>query len=152
MWSSVMNKLIPGCQRPNADEGRPVPACFTEVVELAGSALDRKLGYFGNAQFVVFSFHPTANEVIWNDGRSSGFGGGGWQIFLSKCVPAARRVGSRLGSQEGVGSEVLLLDCTRRKTYAVPRECAEEFLARENGRALPTHRCLCGMKATQCKE
>ena len=151
-----MNNLLPGCRRSNADEAHktpcPVPTCFRKVVEIPGSSLDRKLGYFGNAQFVVFSFHPTAGDVIWNDGRSSGFGAGGWQIFLSDCVPAARRVGAHLGSQDDIGSDGMMLDRTRGKTYAVARKCAEEFLARENGRPLPTHRCLCGMKPTQRKE
>jgi hypothetical protein len=156
MWSTVMNNLIPHYPKPHAEECQkkpcPPPACFKEVVELAGSALERKLGYFGNARFVVFSFHPMASEVIWNDGRSSGLGGGGWQAFLTECVPAARQVGAHLGSRSDAGSEVLLLDRTGGTTYAVPRECAEEFLARENGRPLPTHRCLCGMKDTQHKE
>ena len=151
-----MNNLSPGFSLTSVDNAKdsscPVPTCFKEVVGFDGSTLDRKLGYSGNAQFVVFIFHPMAGDVIWNDGRSSGFGGGGWQIFLSKCVPAAGRVGAHLGSQDGVGSEVLLLDHTRGKTYALARECAEEFLARENGRTLPTHRCLCGMRPTQCKE
>ena len=151
-----MNNLISQCLKPIADACRkkrcPLPACFKEVVELAGSALERKLGYLGNARFVVFSFHPMASEVIWNDGRSSGFGGGGWQTFLTDCVPAARRVGAHLGSRSDAGSEVLLLDRTAGNTYAVARECAEEFLARENGRPLPTHRCLCGMKPTQHEE
>ena len=91
-----MNNLVPGCRRSNADEAHktpcPVPTCFRKVVEIPGSSLDRKLGYFGNAQFVVFSFHPTAGEVIWNDGRSSGFGAGGWQNFLSECVRRRRVV------------------------------------------------------------
>jgi hypothetical protein len=151
-----MNNLSPACPRPNADEAQkapsPVPAWFKEVVKIPCSSLDRKLGYFGNALFVVFSFHPMAGEVIWNDGRSSGFGAGGWQDFLNECVPAARRVGAHLGSQDDVGSDVLLLDRTRGKTYAVPRKRAEEFLARENGRPIPTHRCLCGMKPMQHEE
>ena len=147
-----MKDLTSGSPLTNVDEAKKVlclvPECFKGVVGLDGSSLGRRLGYFGKEQFVVFSFHPTASEVIWNDGRSSGFGGGGWQTFLRECVPAARRVGAQLGSENGVGSEVLLLDRTRGKTYAVARQCAEEFLARENGRPLATHRCLCGMKTT----
>lgn len=86
-----------------------VPTCFREVVEVRGSSLDRKLGYFRNAQFAVFSFHPMASEDIWNDARSSGFGGGGWRVFLDECLPAALRVGAELGSQNGIGSEVLFV-------------------------------------------
>src|SRR6185312_10571612 len=125
-----MSNFTTGCPWATPDVAQkmpgPVPACFNEVVEIDVSSLGRRLGYFGNARFVVFSFHPMACEVIWNDGRSSGFGGGGWRTFLSECVPAARRVGAHLGSQDGVGVEVLLLDRTRGKTYAVVRECAEE--------------------------
>ena len=155
-WSSVMNHLTSRFPCTQIDEAGgtacTVPKCFQRIVGLDASSLGRQLGYFGNAPFVVFSFHPMAGEVIWNDGRSSGFGGGGWQTFLSECVPAARRVGAHLGSQDSAGSEVLLLDRKGGNTYAVARECAEEFLARESGRPLPTHRCLCGMKPTQIEE
>jgi hypothetical protein len=149
-----MHNITSGSPGTNVDEATPppVPACFKGIVGFDGGSLDRKLGYFGSAPFVVFSFHPMAGEVIWNDGRSTGFGGGGWRVFLSDCAPAARRVGAQLGSQNGIGSEVLLVDRTTGNTYAVARECAEEFLARVNGRPPPAHRCLCGMKATPCKE
>jgi len=129
-----------------------IPTCFNELATLEGEAFERRLGYFGGERFIAFSFHPTACEVIWNDGISLGFGKGGWETFLYVCVPQALRSGAHLGSYTDIGSDVLLLDRKCQKAYVVPRQCAEEFLARNHGRPPPSHHCLCAMKPLPCKE
>jgi hypothetical protein len=142
--------------RPASDELRrktpTIPTCFKELSIFEGDALEKRLGYSGNEQFIAFSFHPTACEVIWNDGVSSGFGKGGWRTFMYVVVPQALRLGADLGSYTGIGSEVLLLDRRSQTAYVAPRQCAEEFLARNHGRPPPSHHCLCAMRPLPSKE
>ena len=75
-----------------------MPPCCKELVTFDCPSIERKLGYFGNEWFVIFSFHPMAAEVIWTDGRISGFGGGGWQMFLDVFVRMAERLGAHLSA------------------------------------------------------
>src|SRR3954454_8905649 len=58
------------------------------------ASLDRALGYFGEARYVCFRYEPRGEEVVWNDGRTYGFGSGGWQPFLGHVIPAARECGA----------------------------------------------------------
>jgi hypothetical protein len=129
----------------------PIPASFAKFLRFEDAPIDQKLGYPGSERFVAFSFHPTASEVIWNDGLSSGFGKGGWRIFL-EFVPIGLRAGHHFGSYKDIGADVILLDRSTGQTYAVARRCAVEFLARTHGRSLPQHHCLCAMQPSPGKE
>lgn len=107
------------------------------------AAVERALGYFRSERFVVFGYCPGGGEVIWKDGHSSGFGTGGWRMFLEEIAPLGQRYEIDLGSAERAGTHVLLIDRAQDVVYAAPRESAEAFLATVNGLPSPTRRCLC---------
>ena len=124
------------------DRRRLRPAALPSPVEvLAGfqaappqsslASLDRSLGYFGDARYVCFRYEPRGEEVVWNDGRSYGFGAGGWQSFLDHVAPAAKTCGvDRL-------ADVLVVDRTDRRAYFATRQTAEAFVARQGGPPAP---------------
>lgn len=127
---------------------RPPPPDAIELPELRRAAIEHRLGYFGDQPFVVFGYCPGGGEVIWKDGRSLGFGTGGWNAFLQEFAPLAARRGASMGDLTRAGTHVLLMDRIRGDVYAVPRESAERFLARANGLPPPTRPCLCAL--TDC--
>jgi hypothetical protein len=124
---------------------RPLPRDAIELPELRGASIEHGLGYFGDEPFVVFGYCPGGGEVIWKDGPSSGFGTGGWRAFLQEFAPMAARRGASIGGLSSVGTHVLLMDRIGGEVFAVPRESAEEFLARAYGVPPQTRRCLCAM-------
>jgi hypothetical protein len=124
----------------------PPPPDAIELPELRRAAIENRLGYFGDEAFVLFGYCPGGGEVIWKDGRSSGFGTGGWNAFLQEFAPLAARRGASIGDLTSVGTHVLLMDRIRGGVYAVPRESAEQFLARANGLPPPTRPCLCTLR------
>ena len=130
-------------------EGRPPPARLPpnaiELIELRSASIEHRLGYFRDQPFVIFGYCPGGGEVIWKDGRSSGFGTGGWKIFLQEVAPLAARRGASIGDLTSVGTHVLLMDRIRGAIYAVPRESAEDFLSQAYGLPQPTRQCLCAL-------
>ena len=130
-------------QGPTAS--RPPPPGAIELPELRCASIEHRLGYFGDDAVVVFGYCPGGGEVIWKDGRSSGFGTGGWRAFLQEFAPMATRRGASIGDLTSVGTHVLLMDRVGGVVYAVPRESAEDFLARAYGLPLPTRPCLCAL-------
>ena len=121
-----------------------------ELTELRGVTIEAKLGYFGSEDLVIFGYCPGGGEVVWKDGRSSGFGTGGWAIFLQEIVPLAARRGADLGGMSRVGTHVLLMNRSGGKIYVVRREAAEGFLAEACGVPPPTRRCLCALDCASC--
>lgn len=89
------------------------------------ASLDRALGYFGDARYVCFRYEPRGEEVVWNDGRSYGFGAGGWQPFLDHVAPAAKTCGA-----DGL-ADVLVVDRTDRRAYFASRPAGEAFVTRQ---------------------
>jgi hypothetical protein len=139
---------------PDVGEGRSIerqpplprlPPSAVELIELRSASIERRLGYFRDAPFVIFGYCPGGGEVIWKDGQSSGFGTGGWKIFLQEIAPLAARCGASIGNLASIGTHVLLMDRIRRAVYALPRESAEDFLARIYGSPRSTRRCLCAL-------
>jgi hypothetical protein len=127
----------------NGSPARRLPGDFIELTELRSSAIEHKLGYFGDDSFVLFGYCPGGEEVVWRDGHTAGFAGGGWRIFLWEIVPLAARHGVDIGSSNRVGTHVLFMDRRRGALYAGPRESAEHFLSLLYGVPLPTRPCLC---------
>lgn len=125
----------------------PIPSDFVELSELRGEPVDRRLGYFGNAPIVIFGYCPGGAEVIWRDGQSSGFGAGGWRLFLERIVPLARQHRVDIGDLAGAGTHVLLLDRSRGSLYAAPRRSAEIFLSLNYGITAPRRPCLCAVES-----
>ena len=121
----------------------PLPAGFVRLAELVSSTIERQLGYFRNERVVVFGYCPGGGEVIWRDGSSSGFGAGGWRVFLEEISPLAARMGVKLGDLESIGTHVLLMDRLTGDVYGVPRDLAEATLARFYGTPTPNRPCLC---------
>jgi hypothetical protein len=129
-----------------------LPAEFGELVEFREVSVEHKLGYFGDDRFVLFGYAPEGGEVVWKDGRSYGFGTGGWQTFLEEIAPLAARHGADLGTLTAAGTHVLVMDRERGTLCTAPREAAEAFMAcvypgwrrlrrhRQRRRARP---CLC---------
>lgn len=122
-----------------------LPSNAVELIELRSASIEHRLGYFRNEPFVIFGYCPGGEEVIWKDGHSSGFGAGGWKIFLQEIAPLAARRGASVGDLTSAGTHVLLMDRIRGAIYATPRESAEEFLARIYDISPPNRRCLCSL-------
>src|SRR4051812_37286992 len=89
---------------------------------------DRELGYFGQDRFVMFYYEPRGQDVIWVDGRSSGFGTGGWQYFLDEIEPLARRLGVDAGSTTSRGRHALIIDRHFGQAYFAERDDAQAFV------------------------
>jgi hypothetical protein len=122
-----------------------LPDGAVALTDLRAAAVEHGLGYFRSERFVIFGYCPGGGEVIWKDGHSSGFGTGGWRVFLEEIVPVAQRYGIGVGGVDSVGTHVLLIDRAQSAVYAVPRESAETFLAKINDVPLPTRPCLCAL-------
>lgn len=103
-------------------------AGFDRLSERVLQWIDRKLGYFGASRFVFFYYEPRGQEVMWNDGRSYGFGSGGWMAFGDEVAPVAARHGVDLGDESHKGRQVLLLDRTKGDAYFADRRSAERFV------------------------
>jgi len=123
-----------------------LPADFVEFSQLGIVSVEHKLGYFGNDPWVIFAYCAGGGEVIWKDGRSSGFGTGGWKMFLDEIAPLALRHGIHLGAIGAAGTHVLLIDRLQHVVYAAPRQSAERFLCQRYDMPPPRHHCLCGIK------
>jgi hypothetical protein len=123
--------------------GSPLPANCVEIIELRSASIEHRLGYFRAEPLVIFAYCPAGGEVIWKDGHSSGFGTGGWRIFLEEIAPLAQRRGVRLGGLMSAGTHVLLMDRRHGTVYAAPRHVAEEFLVKAYGIPPPKRPCLC---------
>lgn len=123
----------------------PVPEGSVALLEFRAAPLSRSLGYFQSQRFVIFGFCPGGAEVVWKDGHSSGFGTGGWRVFLEEIVPAARRHGIDLGGTNRVGTHVLWVDRQCGAVFAALREAAERSLAQLNGISPASRRCLCAL-------
>jgi hypothetical protein len=122
-----------------------LPKGAVALIEFRARAIERGLGYFRCERFVIFGYCPGGGEVIWKDGHSSGFGPGGWRMFLHEVAPIARRHGISLGDMTGPGTHVLVIDRAGDLVYAAPRESAEMLLAHVNGISPPRRPCLCGL-------
>lgn len=122
-----------------------LPSDVVELIELRSASIEHRLGYFRNEPFVMFGYCPGGGEVMWKDGHSSGFGTGGWKIFLQEIAPLAARQGASLGDLTSAGTHVLLMDRIRGTVYAAPRESAERLFSRVYGIARPKRQCLCSL-------
>jgi hypothetical protein len=142
-----------GVKMNSSGQAMEVPGDFVECSELDIASVEQKLGYFGDAPLVIFAYCAGGAEVIWKDGNSSGFGTGGWQIFLEEIAPLALLHGVDLGSIGSAGTHVLLIDRQQHVVYAAPRRSADCFLCRHYGLAPPARQCLCGLpdcEASSC--
>jgi hypothetical protein len=107
------------------------PSSFVAVSECLQQGIDRRLGYFGNARFVFFYYEPRGSEVVWNDGRSYGFGSGGWLFFLDEIVSLADRYGVEVGDDHKAGEHVLVIDRRLREAFFADREQAEAVVGKQ---------------------
>lgn len=132
----LMRDACEGLSR-DGDSGQPppwpdVPADFVLLAEPLPAGVDRGLGYVGERRFVAFRYETRAEEVMWDDGHTYGFGAGGWCIFLDRIAPLAARYGTDVGLG-GAGScraDVLVLDRATGSVYFASRASADQFLAR----------------------
>src|SRR5689334_9663023 len=104
------------------------PAAFLKVPDHLPRGLDRRLGYCGHARFVFFYYEPLGEEVVWNDGRSYGFGTGAWGTFMQQVARLADRCRVNVGSERAANTHVLLIDREGQAAYFVPEWEAERFL------------------------
>jgi hypothetical protein len=107
-----------------------VPPSFIKLSSVARQqqCCARELGYFGQERFVMFYYEPRGQDVIWVDGRSSGFGTGGWQYFLDQIEPLARRLGLDAGSTTSRGQHALIVDRDFGQAYFADRREAQAFV------------------------
>jgi hypothetical protein len=120
-----------------------IPAGFRQVVGVEAAVAAHHLGYLREERFVIAAYHPEAEEVIWKEGRLSGFGEGGWDYYFHTLLPLAEDLQADLTDQTHIGQDVLVMDRVENKIYIAPRSCADEFLAIVTGVEPPHHRCLC---------
>ena len=104
------------------------PPGLVELPDHLPAAMDQHLGYVGQERFVYFYYEPRGEEVIWNDGRSYGFGCGGWRAFCDQIAPLAKRYGVGLGNTGLAHTHVLLIDRERRVAYLSRQAEAEEYV------------------------
>ena len=105
-----------------------VPSDFVPVHQCLQHSIERKLGYFRQARFVYFYYEPRGGEVVWNDGRSYGFGSGGWMMFLDEIAPLGRKQGVNLGSDDAAGDHVLVIDRELKQSWFALRDAAESLV------------------------
>ncbi|HEX2973493.1 MAG TPA: hypothetical protein VHP11_14255 [Tepidisphaeraceae bacterium] len=108
-----------------------MPLGFRVLPETLHPWVDRKLGYFGSARFVMFYYEPRGEEVIWRDNHSYGFAAGAWCFFTDKIAPLAETYHVNLGSSDCQGREALIIDRLKRQAYFAERKTAEQFIARQ---------------------
>ncbi len=122
-------------EQPPSDEhgkaGPAIPGAFLRVVRTLRQEIDRELGYSGDGRFVLFHYEPRGQEVMWHDGRSYGFGHGGWQAFFDEVEPAAREHGISVGDDTRTADHVLVVDRVAGKAYFADRQQAQELVMRE---------------------
>jgi hypothetical protein len=63
------------------------------------SGIDRQLDYSAATACVLFYFDQRAEDIIWDDGHSSGIGAGGWRAFDEFVEPIAQSHRAELGSR-----------------------------------------------------
>ncbi|MGC8539135.1 MAG: hypothetical protein ACP5QA_00740 [Phycisphaerae bacterium] len=145
MVDSIMEKLDEKSVMSQAPKDREIliPAGFRSLPGLKGAATAHHLGYLRDERFVIAAFHPEAEEVIWKDGRHTGFGEGGADYYFRKILALAAGLQVDLTDQTHIGNDVLVLDRREDAIYIGPRACADEFLATVMGTDPPQRRCMC---------
>ncbi|MGA2499124.1 MAG: hypothetical protein ABSH20_15390 [Tepidisphaeraceae bacterium] len=106
------------------------PAGFLRLGKCLKQCLDRKLGYSGEDRFVLFHYEPRGQEVMWRDGRSYGFGHGGWQAFFDEVEPVAREHGISVGDDTRPADHVLVVDRVEGEAYFADRKRAQKLVMR----------------------
>ncbi len=90
-------------------------------------------GYRGDARFVGFYWSPAGDDVVYDDGRSSG-SGQSWSFLAYKrhraVAPLLRDVD--LGSSEEDGTHVLLIDRTANRASVAHAAEARAFLQQQH--------------------
>ena len=109
----------------------PAPAGLLRLGNCLKHCIDRKLGYSGQDRFVLFHYEPRAQEVMWRDGRSYGFGSGGWQAFFDEVEPVAREHGISIGNDTRPGDHVLVVDRIEGEAWFADRRRAQEMVMRK---------------------
>ncbi len=117
--------IVDGAAAPTA------PAGFLRLGKCLKECIDRKLGYSGEDRFVLFHYEPRGQEVMWRDGRSYGFGHGGWQAFFDEVEPVAREHGISVGDDTQPADHVLIVDRVEGEAYFADRTRAQRLVMRE---------------------
>ena len=123
----------PQTQREQAEPSLQIPTDFMLVADPRIAGMDRKLGYYGRARFVIFYYEARGEDVMWKDGTSCGFGSGAWRIFFDEIGPLATHFKADIGSSELAGAHALLIDREKRVGYFARRQSADEFMAAVHG-------------------
>jgi hypothetical protein len=113
--------------------GQAVPSEFLLISEPLYPWLDRKLGYFGDAPFVLFYYEPRGDGVAWNDGRCHGFEAGAWYAFVEQIAPLMDLYEVNLGSSVAEGPDVLLIDRVQGQAYFAEHKEAQRWVAQHQG-------------------
>ena len=145
MADTIMEKLNEKSLMSQAPKDRAIriPSGFRPLPGLKGAATAHHLGYLRDERFVIAAFHPEAEEVIWKDGRHSGFGEGGADYYFRTILALATGLQVDLTDQTHIGNDVLVLDRREEAIYIAPRTCADEFLSTVMGIDPPQRRCMC---------
>lgn len=125
------------------DSVAEIPAGFMALHRGLHPWVDRKLGYFGDARFVMFYYEPRGEEVIWRDSCSYGFAAGAWCFFDDEIAPVAKTYHVNLGSSQSQGREALIIDRLKRQAYFAERKTAEQFIAHQQPFSIPSKKQAC---------
>ena len=118
----------------NVEATPAAPAAPTRLLRLGKclkECIDRKLGYSGEDRFVLFHYESRGQEVMWRDGRSYGFGHGGWQAFFDEVEPVAREHGISVGDDTRPADHVLVVDRVEGEAYFADRKRAQTLVMRK---------------------
>jgi hypothetical protein len=119
--------MTPSDQNERHPSGRP------EGLELAyvpvPPDLAKTFGYEGDARYVAFYWSPAGDEVMYDDGRSSGTGE--WHAFAvyrdhRNVAPELRTC--NLGHSDGEADQWLIVDQTQNQAYVAPVALAPRLL------------------------
>ena len=69
---------------------------------------------------------------MWNDGRSYGFGFGGWRTFQDEIEPLALTHGLNLIPGDRFSGHVVLVDRVANGAYLADRQQAESLVQRQH--------------------
>lgn len=126
-------------QRIDGTENR-MPSGLIQLSLPAPPSLETALGYDGCARHVGFYWSAAAEELAWDDGKSSVIGANwsAWTSFIRHPVIAHIVANFRLGSTEIQAEHMLLVDRKRRSLHIGTTEVATATLAAQwKGATLP---------------
>jgi hypothetical protein len=114
-------------------ELKPINVPFYPILPAA-------LGYPGNSRFVAFYWTPSGEEVIYDDGKTSGTGDTcSFRVYLCQTPVAKELKRYNLGDSYQEAEHWLLFDTRDGKAGILPAQSARQFLCRQHPNLTTPH-------------